>query len=72
MLSLVLESKQPTVDLPVCQNQPCYDEELDNIESLISDICDWLSETQWVEFKVIGFELEWLVDVRVDLSTIVP
>ena len=71
MLSLILESKQPIGDLPVCESLPGYDQVLDNIESLIDDICDWLSEIPGVEFKVTGFELEWIVDVRVDLSTIV-
>lgn len=73
MLNISLEYNKSIVDLPPCEENFSYDEELDDIESLIMDICDCLSETERVKFKVSGFgKFRWPVDVWLHLSTIVP
>ena len=73
MLNISLEYNKSIVDIPPCEENFSYDEELDDIESLIMDICDSLSETERVQFKVSGFgDSQWPVDVWLHLSTIVP
>ncbi len=73
MLSISIEYLQSIYEIKASTEQPDYDEALDNIESLITDICDVLSDTQSVGFRVSGFgELAWPVDVGTDLATIIP
>lgn len=73
MLNISLEYEKSIVDVPPCEGNFSYDEELDDIESLIMDICDCLSETERVKFNVLGFgESQWPVDVWLHLSSIVP
>lgn len=46
-----------------------YTQELDDVCSIIMDICEALADTSSAEFIVSGFGQErWPVDVRVDLS----
>ena len=48
-----------------------YDEELDDINSLLMDLCEIIQDTQEVQFVVSGFGQDfWSVDVWVDLATI--
>jgi len=64
MLSVSIEYAQSTYGTKPSMEQPDYNEELDNIESLITDICDVLSDTQTIRFRVSGFgEPAWPVDV---------
>lgn len=71
MLSISIEYLPSIFEIRASTVQPDYDEELDNIESLITDICDVLSDTQMIRFAVSGFGESWPVDVRTDLSTII-
>jgi len=72
MLSISIEYLQSIYEIKPSTEQPDYDETLDNIESLIMDICEVLSDTQRVEFRVSGFgEPAWPVDVGTDLATII-
>ena len=49
-----------------------YDHELDNITSVLSDICEALAEEGSVRFLVGGFGQEpWPVDVRTDLPVVI-
>ncbi len=49
-----------------------YNDDLDDVTSLVMDICGYLDEANLVSFTVIGFkDMEWPVDVRTDLSTII-
>jgi hypothetical protein len=48
-----------------------YDAELDDIGSIISDVCEALEESGAVKFVVSGFgEARWKVDVATDLATV--
>jgi hypothetical protein len=50
-----------------------YDDDLDDITSLVMDICSYLDEVSLISFIVEGFkEMKWPVDVRTDLSSIIP
>ena len=42
------------------------------LEDLVMEICDNLSEDKEVIFKVQGFGMRWPLDIRTDLSVIVP
>jgi hypothetical protein len=45
-----------------------YDEHLDNINSLLADLCDRLEDLNVLEFSVGGFgQANWRVDIRYDL-----
>ena len=55
----------------VLEASPEYDEEFHSIESLIMDICEYLSGFEEITFEVVGFGLEWPVDVQTDLATII-
>ncbi|MFY2562005.1 hypothetical protein ACN469_30705 [Corallococcus terminator] len=47
---------------------PRYDEELDDVRSILADVCTALAETGTVDFVVSGFGQEhWPVDVQTDL-----
>jgi hypothetical protein len=47
---------------------PSYQEELDDVRSILSDVCGILADTGSAEFLVSGFGQErWPVDVRTDL-----
>lgn len=48
-----------------------YDSELDDIDALLADICECLSEKNLVEFSITGFDLNWPVDVRFDLPIVI-
>ena len=55
------------------QEQIKYDDELDDITSLVMDMCNYFEEVNLIAFVVKGFKgLKWPVDVRTDLSSIVP
>ena len=72
MLSISIEYAQSIYETKPSTEQPDYDEELDNIESVIMDICEVLSDTQTIRFRVSGFgEPAWPVDVGTDLATII-
>jgi hypothetical protein len=67
------------LELKLCKKKPCrptsrrrvYDAELDDVGSILADLCDELAESECVEFLVSGFGQDsWPVDVRVDLLTI--
>lgn len=73
MLSILLEYSTSVYNFKASAEHIEYDEELDNIESLIMDICEFLSDTQLVRFKVSGFgESAWPVDVGTDMAVIIP
>jgi hypothetical protein len=49
-----------------------YDPELDNITSVLTDICEALAEEGSVRFVVDGFGQDpWPVDVRTDLPVVI-
>ncbi len=49
-----------------------YDSEYDDINTLLADICDALSESEVVEFLVSGFgQNNWPVDVATDMLCVV-
>lgn len=49
-----------------------YDQDLDNVTSLLIDICDALAEEASVRFVVSGFGQDpWPVDVRTDLPVVI-
>ncbi len=55
------------------QEQIKYDDELDDITSLVMDMCNYFDEVNLMSFVVKGFKgLKWPVDVRTDLSSIIP
>lgn len=73
MLSVSIDYLQPIYEIKASAEQPDYDEESDNIESLIMDICEFLSDTQMIGFRVSGCgESSWPVDAGTDLATVVP
>jgi|SRR6218665_2143696 len=46
-----------------------YDDELDDVRSILSDVCEALADTSAAEFVVSGWgEERWPVDVRTDLA----
>jgi hypothetical protein len=50
---------------------PKYDEQYDDVNSIINDLCEVMSETNLVTFVVNGFgQRSWPVDVSIDLATI--
>jgi hypothetical protein len=50
-----------------------YDAELDDVTSVLDDICEALSATGNLAFQVQGFgQSPWPVSVEVDLATILP
>ncbi len=60
---------KPT-DLEAETHEPdqVYDDELDNVTSVLADICDRLEDLKVCEFSVGGFgQIIWRVDVRYDL-----
>jgi hypothetical protein len=55
------------------QDQIEFDDGLDDITSLVMDICNYFDEMNLVSFVVKGFnDMKWPVDVRTDLSSIIP
>lgn len=50
---------------------PTYDEELDSVTSVLTDICELLADEGSVQFLVEGFGQRWPVDVRTDLAVVV-
>ena len=47
-----------------------YEEELDDVRSIISDVCEALADTTSADFIVSGFgQKRWPVDVWADLPT---
>ncbi len=59
------------IEFPQLDKEANYSEEEDNVESIISDICDILQEMKVADFIVSGFgDDKWPVDVRTDLSVI--
>ena len=60
----------PSTDIkPVPQK--VYDEELDDVRSILMDLCEELSSQEAVEFAVAGFgDADWPVDVEVDLAVL--
>jgi len=73
MLSVSIEYLQPIYEIKALTQLPDYDEESDNIESLIMDICEFLSDTQMIGFRVSGCgESAWTVDAGTDLATVIP
>jgi hypothetical protein len=55
-------------DFVRCGEVRIYDEELDNVISVLSDACEILAESKHVRFVVHGFsEDAWRVDVWLDL-----
>lgn len=60
---LELTRKAPFPELPLD-----YEEELDDVRSIIRDTCEALADTSSADFIVSGFGQErWPVDVRTDL-----
>lgn len=52
-------------------HEPNYDEQSDDVNSILNDICEVMSETNLVIFVVNGFgQRGWPVDVSTDLATI--
>ena len=50
-----------------------YDEELDDITSVILDICSYFEELNVISFLVQCFtDMKWPVDVESDLASIIP
>lgn len=59
--------------IPKLIDQREYDDDLDDITSLVMDICNYLDDEGLVSFIVEGFKgIKWPVDVRTDLSSIIP
>jgi len=68
-LTLAIVHDQP---LQPCSCGQVYDPVLDNITSVLSDICQALDASKAVRFVVGGFGQErWPVDVRTDLAVVV-
>lgn len=51
---------------------PDYDPELDDVSSVLSDLCSWITDAGAAHFKVDCCGLRWPVDVRTDLAIILP
>lgn len=65
-------SLQKTGPIAPSKGGRTYDPELDNITSVLTDICEVLAEEENVRFLVGGFGQDpWPVDVRTDLPVVV-
>jgi hypothetical protein len=68
---MFMELAQQKAALPV-EPEGVYDEELDDIRSIVMDICEALADTNAFDFTVSGFgQSRWPVDVRTDLATVI-
>jgi hypothetical protein len=71
MLDLLIALRVDEGDLVRCSEVHAYDDELDDITSVLHDACEILSESKHVRFVVHGFSEEaWRVDVWLHLSVL--
>ena len=55
------------------EGQFAYDEELDDVLSLLSDVCGVLASSREIRFVVTGFDRKpWPLDVETDLAVVLP